>query len=113
MLAHAIALGARIGRALTGPLAGTVWFYVAASAALLAGMGLGLKDSAPSFDPSPGTRSPMEHDPDRSPLCPSAQPEMEGSVVLGVVGGTSDEPRVGYLTEPQETSRRCRAWPKP
>ena len=42
MLAHAIALGARIGRALTGPLAGTVWFYVAASAALLAGMGLGV-----------------------------------------------------------------------
>ncbi len=42
VLAHAIALGARIGRALTGPLAGTVWFYVAASAALLAGMGLGL-----------------------------------------------------------------------
>jgi hypothetical protein len=29
---------------------------------------------------------------------------MEGSVVLGVVGGTSDEPRVGYLTEPQATS---------
>ena len=45
----------------------------------------------------------MEHDPDRSPLCPSAQPAMEGSVVFGVVGGTSDEPRVGYLTEPQET----------
>ncbi len=42
VLAHAIALGARIGRALTGPLAGTVWFYVAASAALLAGMGLGV-----------------------------------------------------------------------
>ena len=42
VLAHAIALGARIGRALTGPLAATVWFYVAASAALLAGMGLGV-----------------------------------------------------------------------
>jgi len=42
VLAHAIALGARIGRALTGPPAGTVWFYVAASAALLAGMGLGV-----------------------------------------------------------------------
>jgi hypothetical protein len=34
----------------------------------------------------------MEHDPDRSPLCPSARPDMEGSVVFGVVGGTSDEP---------------------
>ena len=43
----------------------------------------------------------MEHDPDRSPLCPSAQPAMEGSVVFGVVGGTSDEPRVAYLTDPQ------------
>jgi len=42
VLAHAIALGAWIGRALTGPLAGTIWFYVAASAALLAGMGLGV-----------------------------------------------------------------------
>jgi hypothetical protein len=31
VLAHAMALGARVGRALTGPLAGTVWFYVAAS----------------------------------------------------------------------------------
>jgi hypothetical protein len=46
----------------------------------------------------------MEHDPDRPPLCPSAQPEMEGSVVFGVVGGTADEPRVGYLTKLQATS---------
>jgi nitrite reductase (NO-forming) len=40
--AHAAALAAGIRRALGGPLAGTVWFYVAASAALLAGMGLGV-----------------------------------------------------------------------
>lgn len=33
------------------------------------------------------------------PLCPSAQPEMEGAVVFGVVGGTAAAPRVGYLTE--------------
>lgn len=33
------------------------------------------------------------------PFCPSAQPEMAGAVVFGVVGGTSAEPRVGYLTE--------------
>jgi hypothetical protein len=33
------------------------------------------------------------------PLCPSAQPEMEGAVVFGVVGGTADEPWVRYLTE--------------
>jgi hypothetical protein len=39
--------------------------------------------------------------PNRLPLCPSAPPEMEGSVVFGVVGGTVEEPRVGYLVEPQ------------
>jgi hypothetical protein len=33
------------------------------------------------------------------PLCPSAQPEMEGSMIFGVVGGSVEEPRVGYLTE--------------
>ena len=33
------------------------------------------------------------------PLCPSAQPGMEGAVVFGVVGGTATEPRVGYLAE--------------
>jgi nitrite reductase (NO-forming) len=42
VLAHAAALAAGIRRALGGPLAGTVWFYLAASAALLAGMGLGV-----------------------------------------------------------------------
>jgi nitrite reductase (NO-forming) len=39
---HALALAGRIARALPARLAGTVWFYVAAAAALLAGMGLGL-----------------------------------------------------------------------
>jgi hypothetical protein len=33
------------------------------------------------------------------PFCPSAQPEMDGVVVFGVVGGSAAEPRVGYLTE--------------
>jgi nitrite reductase (NO-forming) len=42
VLAHALTLAARIGRALPGRLEGTVWFYPAAGAALLAGMGLGL-----------------------------------------------------------------------
>jgi hypothetical protein len=33
-------------------------------------------------------------------LCPSAQPQLEGSVVFGVlVDKTESEPRVGYLTE--------------
>jgi hypothetical protein len=38
-------------------------------------------------------------DTDTPPLCPSAQPEMADSVVFGVVGGTVEEPRVGYLKE--------------
>jgi len=42
VLAHAATLVAGIRRALGARLAGTVWFYVAASAALLAGMGLGV-----------------------------------------------------------------------
>lgn len=42
VLAHAATLAAGIRRALGARLAGTVWFYVAASAALLAGMGLGV-----------------------------------------------------------------------
>jgi hypothetical protein len=36
-----------------------------------------------------------------APLCPSAQPEMAGAVVLGVVGGTVDDPRLAYLDEPR------------
>jgi nitrite reductase (NO-forming) len=42
VLGHALALAIRIGRALPARLSRTVWFYVAAGAALLAGMGLGL-----------------------------------------------------------------------
>jgi nitrite reductase (NO-forming) len=42
VLAHALTLAARIARALPARLAGAVWYYVAAAAALLAGMGLGL-----------------------------------------------------------------------
>jgi hypothetical protein len=32
-------------------------------------------------------------------LCPSARADMEGSIIFGVVGGTVEEPRVGYLVE--------------
>jgi nitrite reductase (NO-forming) len=39
---HGLGLASRIGRALPARLSRTVWFYVAAAAALLAGMGLGL-----------------------------------------------------------------------
>lgn len=34
-------------------------------------------------------------------LCPSAQADMPGSAVFGVVGSTAQEPRVGYLTQVQ------------
>ena len=37
--------------------------------------------------------------PEPSPYCPSAQPTMEGAFAIGVVGGTAEERRVGYLTE--------------
>jgi hypothetical protein len=32
-------------------------------------------------------------------MCPSAQPEMEGSRVLGVVGGTPEAPEIAYLNQ--------------
>lgn len=37
----------------------------------------------------------------RQTLCPSAQPDWEGSQAIGVVGGTAGAPAVAYLTEPQ------------
>jgi hypothetical protein len=36
----------------------------------------------------------------KSPLCPSALPEMDGAVIFGVVGGTTQEPRVAHLVQP-------------
>ena len=33
-------------------------------------------------------------------LCPSAQPEMEGSFAFGVVGGTAEDPRVAWIEKP-------------
>jgi hypothetical protein len=33
------------------------------------------------------------------PMCPSAQPAMEGAFAFGVIGGTPVERRVGYLAE--------------
>ena len=32
-------------------------------------------------------------------LCPSAQPEMDGSAVFAVIGGSAQEPRAGYLDQ--------------
>ena len=36
------------------------------------------------------------------PLCPSAQPSMKAARIIGVVGGTSAQPLVSLLDEPQE-----------
>jgi len=36
----------------------------------------------------------------RKILCPSAQPEMTGSVAFGVVGGTAEQPRVSWIEKP-------------
>jgi hypothetical protein len=38
------------------------------------------------------------------PLCPSAQPDMAGSRVFAVVGGTPAAPRAGYLTAPRSAT---------
>jgi hypothetical protein len=34
-------------------------------------------------------------------LCPSAQPDWRGSRLIGVVGGTADDPRVSLLAPPR------------
>jgi hypothetical protein len=35
------------------------------------------------------------------PNCPSAQPDWENSTVFGIITGTTEEPRLAYLTEAQ------------
>ncbi|HEV2990047.1 MAG TPA: nitrogen fixation protein [Candidatus Angelobacter sp.] len=36
---------------------------------------------------------------DKTLLCPSAQPDMEGSRIIGVIGGTAGAAQVAYLSE--------------
>ena len=36
----------------------------------------------------------------QNPACPGAQPDMAGSMVLGVIGGTAEAPRLQHLTHP-------------
>jgi hypothetical protein len=47
------------------------------------------------------------------PLCPSAQPEMEGSVVFGIIGGTVEQPQVGYLAATQPVTDELLALSQP
>jgi hypothetical protein len=42
-------------------------------------------------------------------LCPSAHPEMPGSRVFGVIGGTENDPRVDYLDEPTPATEEIMA----
>lgn len=46
-------------------------------------------------------------------MCPSAQPEMEGSRVIGVVGGTPDAPEVAYLNQYLPVSEEVLAMARP
>jgi hypothetical protein len=46
-------------------------------------------------------------------FCPSAQPDMEGAVAFGVVGGTAESPAVSYLSEPQPVTSELLALAKP
>src|SRR5215203_6463022 len=36
--------------------------------------------------------------------CPSARPEMPGSLILGIIQGSVEQPRVAYLEQPQPVS---------
>lgn len=42
----------------------------------------------------------MNAENDRPLMCPSAQPEIEGSVAFGVIAGTGDDPRVQWIEQP-------------
>ena len=48
-----------------------------------------------------GSRAKANRD---EPQCPSAQPQMDGAAIFGVVGGTAQEPRVAYVNKLQEAS---------
>jgi hypothetical protein len=45
-------------------------------------------------------RMMKEHEAEAQLLCPSARPEMDGSVAFGVVLGTVDEPRMVHIERP-------------
>lgn len=55
----------------------------------------------------------MPAGPTGASLCPSAQPEWQGAVAFGIVGGTASEPRVGYIDEAQPVSEKLLALAEP
>ena len=46
-------------------------------------------------------------------LCPSAQPDMKNSRLLGVVGGSAKDPRIAYLEESQPVTNEILAMAGP
>lgn len=46
-------------------------------------------------------------------LCPSAKPEMEDSIVFGVIGGTVNEPHLAHLVKPQPVTDELLALANP
>jgi hypothetical protein len=49
----------------------------------------------------------------RSVMCPSARPEMPGSVAFGVVTGTADDPRIAWIERPVPVTRELLALTAP
>jgi hypothetical protein len=47
------------------------------------------------------------------PLCPSAQPDWPTARLIGVVGGTTDEPRVAFLDTPAPATKDLLALSEP
>jgi hypothetical protein len=45
--------------------------------------------------------------------CPSAQPDMQGATIFGIVGGTAEAPAVAYLREPQSATPEILALSQP
>jgi hypothetical protein len=48
-----------------------------------------------------------------NPLCPSAQPDWQGSVAIGVVGGTAHEPRLSQFSSPMPVTEELLSLTKP
>jgi hypothetical protein len=57
-----------------------------------------VREIAPAPASKPDT--PGKHEADKILMCPSAQPDMAGVRVLGVVGGTVEANQVAYINEP-------------
>jgi hypothetical protein len=60
-----------------------------------------VKPANPAGSEDRTTADDQQTPPADIPFCPSAQPDMDGAVLFGVIGGTAEEPQVAYLAEPQ------------